>query len=111
MNRGVFGQCAQLLSGHDREVMLNFRDILYHISGARVVHCESNLPPANYIDFSHKDMANGKVSLDKVSVFWKVFMEVVFESLNCPYLPVEMLDLLTFEDFYNICQPLHNRVF
>ena len=101
MGRGVFDRCAALLAHPDRDVMLNFRDILYHMSGSRVIRCESHLPPATYIDFSHKDMANGNVALDETSVFWKVFMEVAFESLQRPLLPVEMLDLLTFEDIYH----------
>jgi hypothetical protein len=111
MGRGVYDRCAALLSHQDRDVMLNFRDILYHMSGSRVIRCESHLPPATYIDFSHKDMAQGDVALDETSVFWKVFMEVAFESLQRPLLPVEMLDLLTFEDIYHIRQPLHNSVF
>lgn len=111
MGRGVYTQCAQLLTGNNQQVMLNFRDILYHMSGSRVVRCESHLPPATYLDFSHKDLANGDVSLDEASVFWKIFMEVAFESLQRPYLPVEILDLLSFEDIYHIRQPLHNSTF
>lgn len=111
MGRGVYTQCAQLLMASDQQVMLNFRDILYHMSGSRVVHCESHLPPATYIDFSHKDLASGDVALDEASVFWKIFMEVAFESLHRPYLPIEILDLLTFEDIYHIRQPLHNSTF
>lgn len=111
MGRSVYTKCATLLTGDDQKIMLNFRDILYHMSGSRVIRCERHLPPATYVDFSQHDMANGDVALDETSVFWKVFMEVAFESLQRPFLPIEVLDLLTFEDIYHIRQPLHNSVF
>jgi hypothetical protein len=111
MSRGIYDQCATLLTGHDQQVMLNFRDILYHMSGSRVIRCESHLPPATYIDFSQKDMATGEVALDETSVFWKIFMEVAFESLHRPLLPVEVLDVLTYDDIYHIRQPLQNSTF
>lgn len=87
-------------------IIKNYRELIYHISGARVVNCESNLPQENYIDYSLADMKERKTMLSELQVFWKVFLELFFETFNKPKIPIEVLDLLSFEDIQKIRLPL-----
>lgn len=89
-----------------KNIIRNYRELIYHISGARVVNCESNLPQENYIDYSLADMKERKTMLSELQVFWKVFLELFFETFNKPKIPIEILDLLSFEDIQKIRQPL-----
>jgi len=90
----------------EAEVIRNFRDLLYQMSGARVVNCESVLPQENYIDYSLADMEGRKTILSESQIFWKLFMELFFETISKPKLPVQILDLLSFEDIVEIREPL-----
>lgn len=106
LERGTVEELSETLKGTDRTALLNFRELLYHISGSRVVHCEGTLPREYHVDYDLSDIAGGNTSLSDVRVFWKVFLELAFDTLRKPNLPVELLDLLTFDDISQIREPL-----
>lgn len=87
-------------------VLRNYRELVYHMSGARVVNSESTLPQENYIDYSLTDFKNRNIQLSELQVFWKIFIELLYEALNKPKLSEELLDILSFEDIANIRQPI-----
>ncbi len=87
-------------------ILRNYRELIYHMSGARVVNSESTLPQENYIDYSLADLKNRQIKLSELQVFWKVFIELLYETLNKPKLSIELLDILSFEDIANIRQPI-----
>ena len=87
-------------------ILRNYRELIYHMSGARVVNSESTLPQENYIDYSLTDFKNRDIQLSELQVFWKIFIELLYEALNKPKLSEELLDTLTFEDIANIRQPI-----
>ncbi len=102
---------ASRLDPDGREVLLNFRDLIYHMSGAKVVNCESALPQENYIDYSIADIKNRKVILSETQIFWKIFLELVFETMHKEMVSVELLDLLTFGDLLALRRPIEDTTF
>jgi hypothetical protein len=61
-------------STKEQRILLDFVNLVYHMSGARVVNCESALPQENYIDYSLTDFFKHRVILsDTTSVFKNIF--------------------------------------
>jgi hypothetical protein len=89
-----------------RRLLQNYRELIYHMSGARVVHCESALPQENYIDYDLADLRQKRARLSEQQILWKLLIELVFDSLQMELLPIEMLDALTFQDIMLIREPL-----
>ena len=106
LNKDFIEDILNSFPKNEANIIRNYRNLLYHMSGARVVNCESTLPQENYIDFSLADMENEKTILSELQIFWKIFLEVFFETFNKPKLPVELLDLLSFSDIQKIRAPL-----
>lgn len=106
LDRTTIEELSQELKGADRISLLKFRELVYHLSGSRVVHCEGNLPQGDYIDYDLSDLSEGNTSLSEVSVFWKIFLELAFDTLRRPNLPIDVLDLLSFDDINQVRQPL-----
>lgn len=95
----------------EQKTLLNFINLVYHMSGARVVNCESALPQENYIDYHLTDFSEHRVMLSDTQVFLKIFFELAFETLNKNTFPVELLDILSFEDIFYLRKPLENISF
>lgn len=95
----------------EQRTLLNFVNLIYHISGAKVVNCESALPQENYIDYSLTDFSKHRVALSDTQVFLKIFFELAFEILHKNVLPVELLDLLSFEDISYLRKPIEKSSF
>jgi len=95
----------------EQRIFLNFVNLIYHMSGARVVNCESALPQENYIDYSLTDFSEHRVSLSDTQVFLKIFFELAFETLYKNVLPVELLDLLSFENINYLRKPIEKSSF
>lgn len=99
----------RLSSDYDKDsksILRNYRDLLYHMGGARAVNCESTLPQENYIDYSFTDLEGRKTQLSEIQVFWKIFLELLLETLNRYKFPVEALDIITFDDIFYLRQPI-----
>jgi hypothetical protein len=82
----------------EQRIFLNLVNLIYHMSGARAVNCESALPQENYIDYSLNDFSEHRVTLSDTQVFLKIFLELAFETLHKNALSVHFLDQLSFED-------------
>lgn len=91
---------------NERRVIINFRELIYHISGARVVNCESALPQENYIDYSLADLNKRKIILSEIQIFWKLFLELAFETMQKNPVPLEFLDYLSFNDICELRNPI-----
>ena len=98
-------------SSREQKTLLNFVNLVYHMSGARVINCESTLPQENYIDYSLTDFSQHRAILSDTQVFSKIFFELAFETLYRDALSVELLDMLSFEDVYYMRKPLENSSF
>lgn len=111
LNRELILKSISTWPPSEQKTLLNFVNLVYHMSGARVVNCESALPQENYIDYSLTDFSKHRVTLSDTQVFLKIFFELAFETLYRNTLPVELLDILSFEDIYYLRKPLENSSF
>lgn len=84
---------AGLLESGGKIALQNFRILLYHMSGARVVQCESFLPQENLIDYDFTSL-KGRQKLSEEVVLIKVFVEQALKTLNRRLIPIEVLDVL-----------------
>lgn len=91
--------------------LLNFVNLVYHMSGAKTVKCESALPEENYIDYRLADFSKHRTMLSDTQIFLKLLFELAFEILYKYTLPVELLDILTFEDIHYLRKPLEKSTF
>lgn len=111
LGRELIDRLAKDLPRSEKRLLQNYRELLYHVSGARVVNCESALPQENYIDYDLADIKQRRVRLSEEQILSKLFIELIFDSLQRSMLPVELLDLLSFEDIIAIRQPLMSTSF
>ena len=111
LNRESTTEAILRFDPREQEVLLTYRELLYHLSGARVVNCESALPQEDYIDFDLADMQGNRTRLSEVQILWKLFVELAMDSVQCHTLPIELLDALSLRDILQIRQPLLNSDF
>lgn len=111
LGREPIDSWASGLSETDRRVILAFREFIYHLSGARVVNCESALPQEEYLDFDLADLSQQRTRLSDDMVFWKIFLEQALSTLQMRALPIELLDILTFQDILQLRAPLLSTEF
>ncbi len=111
LDRGTIDRLLAHFDTHSQLILRNYRELVYHMSGARVVNCESTLPQENYIDYSFTDLKNRKTHLSELQIFWKIYIELLLEMLNRYKFPIEVLDYLSFEDIHSIRQPILNSNF
>jgi len=106
ISRSQIQHFAKELSLVQQNLLLNFRELLYHLSGARVVHCESSLPQENYIDYDIADLNQKRTKLSEEQILFKLFIEMVFETIQRKMIPYELLDYLSFSDVLSIRKPI-----
>ena len=111
LDRGTIDQLTLHFDMHSQTILRNYRELVYHMSGARVVNCESTLPQENYIDYSFTDFKKQRTQLSELQIFWKIYIELVLEMLNRYKLPIDALDSLSFEDIHSLRQPILNSNF
>lgn len=111
LSREFIIKTISILPKSERRILLNFTNLVYHMSGARVVNCESALPQENYIDYSLADISRRRIILSETQIFWKIFLELAFETMLKKNIPIELLDILTFEDIYYLRKPIEKSSF
>ncbi|RJO66524.1 MAG: hypothetical protein C4523_12265 [Myxococcales bacterium] len=86
-------------SGNKRlwELLSNWADFIYYLSGAVAVRSEGVLPQENLLDFSLTDLAGGRTRLSETQVFFKLFVDLVKQATHTHF-PVDVLDALAIED-------------
>jgi hypothetical protein len=85
------------------DILKNYADLVYYLSGARTVKSEGVLPQENLIDFSLSELAGGKTRLSEQEVFFKLFLDIV-KTKTCTIFPADFLDAISIEDAID----LHN---
>jgi len=79
------------------DILSNYADFVYYLSGARAVRSEGVLPQENLMDFSLSDLAGGRTHLSDMDVFFKVFVDLV-KTATQTHFPADVLDTLSMED-------------
>ncbi|WP_054696856.1 hypothetical protein [Desulfosarcina cetonica] len=106
ISRSQIEHYAKDLNDAQKDLLFNFRELMYHLSGARVINCESSLPQENYIDYDIADLTGKRSRLSDEQILFKLFIELAFESMQKKMIPVELLDHLSFDDVLKIRQPI-----
>jgi len=101
----------QVFDRQTRRMITRFGNLVYYVSGARAVNCETALSSIDYIDFSIGDVLQRKTNLTEEEVFWKYFIELVYHSLGVPPIPQESIDALSFEEIARLRAPLQQAGF
>jgi len=106
LDRELIDNCICEIPLKQKRIIQNYRELLYHMSGARVINSESVLPQENYIDYDLADLDGKRTKLSEDQIFSKLLIEAVYDSLSRRLLPVDILDNLSFDDIIKIRQPL-----
>jgi hypothetical protein len=85
------------------ELVCDYTDFLYYLSGALAVRSEGVLPQENLVDFTTEDLVGGATRLSDMEIFFKLFVDIVKTATHA-YFPADLLDALTVED----CLDLHH---
>ncbi len=106
LGRDTVEQAVKVFGRNERRIVLTYRELLYHISGARVVNCESSLPQEDFVYYSLADIEDRRILLSELQIFWKMFLEIFLETLQRKPLPLELLDELSFADVVSLRSPI-----
>lgn len=107
LGRETIDRVASHLSPRGSQIITSLRELIYHISGARVVNTESALPQEDYIDFDLADLDQKRTKLSEDQILWKLFIELALESFQRRVLSVDLLDMLSFQDILDIRKPIY----
>lgn len=87
----------------------NFANLIYRISGARVVNSEGHFPQSNLISLG---FAGNEQQLADSRVFWELYIEAVISNItSAARLSEERIDSLSFEDILAIREGLFDVAF
>lgn len=85
--------------------LCDYTDFVYYLSGALAVNSEGILPQENLVDFSITDLIQRKTKLSDYEIFYRIFLRIIKDKTQ-KFFPVEILDLLTFEDIVELRETL-----
>jgi len=99
-----------LIAKSDLEAFKKYQTLVYSISGARVVNCQSALDQENMLfDYSISDIENRKIFLNEVEIFHRIFIDQIFKILEREKL--DFFDRLTFKDIIELREIIENSNF
>ncbi len=104
----------KMLNQEDLKSFDLYQNMVYNISGARVVNCESSLDQENMIyDYSLSDIENKKIFLSDIEIFHRMFVEQIFNSMNqtTSAFDINFLDALKFEDILDLREKIDSTNF
>lgn len=114
-NRDTILEAIKFANLNDAEskVIFHFQELIYNMSGASVVNCESSLPQENMLlDYSIADLEGRKIILSEKDIFCKIFFELYLESLlQVASTPITALDYVSFEDILSMRKEFHDSGF
>ena len=99
--QGVIDQYAAFMPEKAKSVLKSYRSLLYHMSGARVVHSESFLPQENLVDCDVLT-AGDRSRLSEDAIFFKIFVEQALATLGRKQIPIEVLDQISLPEILTL---------
>jgi hypothetical protein len=114
LNRNITKNIEKYLDLKDVESFNKYQNLVYNVSGARVVNCESSLDQENMIfDYSLTDIKDKKVFLSDVEIFHRIFVEQTLNILhrNNSMFNVSFIDALNFNDVLDLREKIDNNNF
>lgn len=113
-NRNITKNIEKYLDLKDVESFNKYQNLVYNVSGARVVNCESSLDQENMIfDYSLTDIKDKKVFLSDVEIFHRIFVEQTLNILhrNNSMFNISFIDALNFNDILDLREKIDNNNF
>lgn len=77
-------------------------DLLYYISGSRVVRCENFVPQENLISYNLATMSTGRHILSESEIFHSIVIMLVLNSFYSHAYPVNIIKNLSISDILNL---------
>ncbi len=77
-------------------------DLLYYISGSRVVNCENLVPQENLITFNLATMSHGHHILSETDIFHSIVIMLVLHSFYSHAYPVNVIRNLSINDILQL---------
>jgi len=109
LSREIIKEAITDLPSHKQNPIIGYANLVYRISGARVVNSEGHFPQCNLTNIKN---ANKKHSLSDSSIFWDIFVEAVLQHItSASRINSERLDRLTFRDILTIRKELFETNF
>lgn len=105
---------TSLLDKNDLQIYKRYQNLVYNISGSRVVNCESSLDQENMnFDYSLTDIENKKTILSEVEIFHRIFIEQVLNTLHRKntLFDISFIDALTFKDVVDLRERIDQSSF
>ena len=107
-------EITTLLDPKDIESFNKYQNLIYNVSGARVVNCESSLDQENMMyDYSLSDIKDKKVFLSDVEIFHRMFVEQTLNIMhrNNAMFSTSFIDALSFDDILDLREKIDNSNF
>jgi len=112
MNREYTKKLESYLDIRDVTIFKKYKNLIYNVSGAKSVNCESSLDQENMIfDYSENDVRNKNVFLSEIEIFNRMFLEQVFTSLDRISPSLYLIDSLKYEDILHLRKVINNSNF
>lgn len=100
----------KLIDKRDFLAFRKYQSLVYNLSGARVVNCQSALDQENMLfDYSLSDIKNRKIFLSEVEVFHRIFIDQVFKILERE--KIDFFSKLSFKDIIDLREKIENSNF
>ena len=77
-------------------------DLLYYISGSRVVNCENLVPQENLISFNLATMSHGNHMLSEAEIFHSIVIMLVLNSFYSHAYPVNIIKNISIKDILQL---------
>ena len=100
LQRKHIEQTAKMVIPDKEDILIDYANLIYRISGSIVVNSEGHFPQSNLTRLSA--VGNEKLLRDE-NIFWDIYAEAVFTLLGTAIrITPERLDNLTFQDIHKI---------
>ncbi len=108
--KDVYARASKSNDEGIRVLVPEYADFIYYLAGALAVECEGAVPQENLVDFSFTDVITRKTHLSESDIFYRIFIDII-ESKVHKYLPVDVLDRLSFKEIVDLRKTLLGKNF
>lgn len=79
-----------------------FFDLLYYVSGSRVVNCENYVPQENLIYYNHATMNFGQRIISDKAVFHNIITNVILSNIYDNTFPIDIIKNISITDIIEL---------
>lgn len=92
---------SRLMNKKSAYASIQFLDLIYHISGSRVVNCENYVPQENLISYNHLTNSFNKTH-DESSIFLKSFINTILDIICENSFSSDIISNLSFREILDL---------